>query len=141
MLVSKYYTIQYTSNLVLNFEKCHFIKSRNIALGHVVFLNGIEVDPTKIDVIAKLSYPINVREVHSFLGHVKFYRRFIKDFCKIAQSMTPFIKKNVDFVFDEKCKSNFDLLKNALSSTPIIHTFSFVDNSFMPSTQNEGSMF
>ncbi|XP_038896472.1 uncharacterized protein LOC120084727 [Benincasa hispida] len=66
-------------------------------LGHIVSEHGVEVDPAKIDVIAKLLYPTNLREVRSFLGHTGFYRRFIKDFSKIAQPMTSPLQKDVAF--------------------------------------------
>ena len=72
------------TNLVLNFEKCHYMVMQGIVLGHVVSKNEIEVDKAKIDLIMNLPHPTNVREVHFFLGHVGFYRRFIKDFSKIA---------------------------------------------------------
>ena len=55
-----------------------------IVLGHVVSVKGIEVDKTKIDLISALSYPACVRKVHSFLGHTRFYRKFIKNFSKIG---------------------------------------------------------
>ncbi|RDX72686.1 Retrovirus-related Pol polyprotein, partial [Mucuna pruriens] len=68
------------TSLVLNFEKCHFMVTEGIVLGHLVSNRGIEVDKAKIDIITSLPNPASVREVRSFLGHVGFYRRFIKNF-------------------------------------------------------------
>ncbi|GJZ79959.1 reverse transcriptase domain-containing protein [Tanacetum coccineum] len=62
------------TNLVLNWEKCHFMVKEGIVLGHKIFRVGIEVVRAKIDVIAKLPYPTNVKEVRSFLRHARFYR-------------------------------------------------------------------
>lgn len=67
-------------NLVLNWEKCHFMVTHGIALGYIVSSKGIEVDKAKIDLIATLSTPKCVKDVRSFLGHAGVYRRFIKDF-------------------------------------------------------------
>jgi len=72
------------SNLVLNFEKCHFMVEQGIVLGHIILSKGIEVDHTKISIISQLPYPSFVREVHSFLAHARFCRRFIQDFSKKA---------------------------------------------------------
>ncbi|GKB79617.1 putative nucleotidyltransferase, ribonuclease H [Tanacetum coccineum] len=63
------------TNLVLNWKKCHFMIKEGIVLGHKISEAGIEVDRAKIDVIAKLPYPTNVKGVISFLGHAGFYRR------------------------------------------------------------------
>ncbi|GJZ22197.1 hypothetical protein Tco_0559236 [Tanacetum coccineum] len=62
------------TNLVLNWEKCHFMVKEGIVLGHKISKSGIEVDRTKVDVIAKLPHPTTVKGICSFLGHAGFYR-------------------------------------------------------------------
>ncbi|KAK4401681.1 Retrovirus-related Pol polyprotein from transposon.6 [Sesamum angolense] len=108
------------TNLVLNFEKCHFMVDQGIVLGHVISSRGIEVDKAKVDLIVNLPYPTSVREIRSFLGHAGFYRRFIKDFAKIAQPLSQLLQKDANFVFGGDCQEAFDELKRALTSAPII---------------------
>jgi len=76
------------TNLVLNYEKCHFMVQQGIVLGHVVSARGIVVDKAKVDLITSLPYPTIVKDIRSFLGHVGFYSRFIKNFSKIAQPLS-----------------------------------------------------
>ncbi|RDX77275.1 Retrovirus-related Pol polyprotein from transposon 17.6, partial [Mucuna pruriens] len=108
------------TNLVLNFEKCHFMVTEGIVLGHLVSNRGIEVDKAKIDVITSLPNPASVREVRSFLGHVGFYRRFIKNFSKLALPLSKLLQKDVEFNFDQPCIKAFQELKNRLTSAPIL---------------------
>ncbi|GJR19587.1 reverse transcriptase domain-containing protein [Tanacetum coccineum] len=108
------------TNLVLNWEKCHFMVKEGIVLGHIISVKGIKVDKAKIDVIAKLPYPTNVKGVRSFLGHAGFYRRFIKDFFMISKPMTQLLMKDAKFDFSKDCKKAFNKLKENLTTTPII---------------------
>ena len=64
-------------NLVLNWEKCHFMVKQGIIPGHVISYQGIEVDKAKVDLISNLPPLRTVKEICSFLGHTGFYRRFI----------------------------------------------------------------
>ncbi|KAM1881688.1 hypothetical protein ACFX13_003264 [Malus domestica] len=108
------------TNLVLNWEKCHFMVKQGIVLGHIVSQRGIEVDKSKIDLVRYLPSPTSVREVRSFLGHAGFYRRFIKDFSKISTPLCRLLQKDVTFDFNEECEKAFKHLKEMLTSAPII---------------------
>ncbi|GJY74084.1 reverse transcriptase domain-containing protein [Tanacetum coccineum] len=108
------------AHLVLNWEKCHFMVKEGIVLGHKVSSAGLEVDKAKIDVISKLPPPTNIKGVRSFLGHAGFYRRFIKDFSKIARPITKLLKKYTPFEFDDECQKAFESLKEKLTCAPVI---------------------
>ncbi|XP_061993642.1 uncharacterized protein LOC133711554 [Rosa rugosa] len=108
------------TNLVLNWEKCHFMVKQGIVLGHIVSARGIEVDKAKVDIVRYLPSPTSVREIRSFLGHAGFYRRFIKDFSKISRPLCQLLQKDVPFHFDKECQAAFDKLKELLTSAPIM---------------------
>ncbi|GJU76428.1 reverse transcriptase domain-containing protein [Tanacetum coccineum] len=101
------------AHLVLNWEKYHFMVREGIMLGHMVSEAGLEVDKAKIHVISKLPPPTNIKGIKSFLGHASFYRRFIKDFLKIARPLTKLREKDTPFEFDVECHNAFKLLKKA----------------------------
>ena len=107
-------------DLVLNWEKYHFMVQEGIVLGHLVSERGIEVDKAKIEVIEQLPPPVNVKDIRSFLGHAGFYRRFIKDFSQTARPLTSLLAKDAPFEFTNECLKAFNTLKRALVSAPII---------------------
>ncbi|KAK1419647.1 hypothetical protein QVD17_28881 [Tagetes erecta] len=108
------------TDLMLNWEKCHFMVTEGIVLGHKISREGIEVDRAKIDTITRLPPPTNVKSIRSFLGHAGFYRRFIRDFSKITRPMTHLLEKDVPFVFDKECLKAFEFLKEQLTNAPIL---------------------
>lgn len=81
------------TNLALNWEKYHFLVKKGIILGHKVSKRGLEVDRGKIEVIEKLPPLVSVYGVRSFLGHMGFYCRFIKDFSKITKLLCALLDK------------------------------------------------
>jgi hypothetical protein len=107
-------------DLVLKWEKCHFMVKQCIVLGHVISKRGIEVDKAKVETVEQLPPPTDVKSLRSFLGHAEFYRRFIKDFSKITKPLTHLLQKDEAFDFDEKCLAAFRTLKSALVNAPII---------------------
>ncbi|RDY14386.1 Retrovirus-related Pol polyprotein from transposon 17.6, partial [Mucuna pruriens] len=117
--LSKVLTRCIDANLVLNFEKWHLMVTVGIMLGHLVSNKAIEVDKSKIDTITSLPNPASVWEVRSFLGHARFYRRFIKNFNKIALPLSKLLQKDVEFNFDQPYIEAFQELKNRLTSVPI----------------------
>ncbi|CAM8948467.1 unnamed protein product [Rhodiola kirilowii] len=89
-------------------------------LSHVLATRGVEVDKAKVQVIEQLPPPKDQKGVRSFLGHADFYRRFIKDFSKIAKPLTHLLCNDVEFNFDDGCLEAFEKLKKALVSAPIV---------------------
>src|SRR3954470_1351911 len=76
------------TNLVLNWEKFHFMVNEGIVLGHKISERGIEVDKAKTEAIERMPYPRDIKGIRSFLDHAGFYRRFIKDFSKTSRPLT-----------------------------------------------------
>ena len=108
------------TNLVLNWEKCHFMVQEGIVLRHRISARGIEVDRAKIEAIEKLPPPSSVKGIQSFLGHAGFYRWFIKDFSQIAKPLSNLLVQGIPFEFDSQCLHAFSVLKDKLISAPIV---------------------
>ncbi|RVW78633.1 Retrovirus-related Pol polyprotein from transposon 17.6 [Vitis vinifera] len=107
-------------DLVLNWEKCHFMVCQGIVLGHIISEKGIEVDKAKVELIVKLPSPTTVKGVRQFLGHAGFYRRFIKGFSSLSKPLCELLAKDAKFIWDERCQNSFDQLKKFLTTTPIV---------------------
>ena len=94
--------------------------NEGIVLGDKVSQEGLEVDKAKVETIDKLPPPTSVKGIRSFLGHARFYRRFIKDFSKVAKPLCNILENDRIFCFDEDCLKAFLELKEKLSSTQVI---------------------
>ena len=108
--------------LVLSWEKSHFMVREGVVLGHLVSRKGLEVDKAKIKVIQNLPLPTTLRDLRSFLGHVGFYRRFIRDFAKVSKPLTTLLCKYKDFFIDKEGECTFEMLKLALIEAPILQS-------------------
>lgn len=80
-------------------------------MGNKYSKKGLEVDQAKIDFTEKLPPHVNIEEIKSFLGHVEFYRRFIKNFSKITNPLCQLLQHDMLCVFSQECEKAFKLLK------------------------------
>ena len=69
----------------------------------MIYATGLEVDHAKVSIIRNLMPPTTFKGIRSFLGHAGFYRRFIRDFLKIARPLCRLLEKDTKFKFDESC--------------------------------------
>lgn len=106
--------------LYAKFEKCEFWLEEVKFLGHVVSEGGVAVDPSKVDAVLNWVPPKSVTEIRSFLGLAGYYRRFIKDFSRIAAPMTQLTRKGISFVWTDQCQQSFNELKNKLTTSPVL---------------------
>lgn len=91
-----------------------------IVHGHKISHRGIEVDKAKISTIEKLPPPTSIKAIRSFLGHVGFYRRFIKNFSSITQPLAKLLEKDIPFEFNAECMAAFLALMERLEEAPIL---------------------
>jgi hypothetical protein len=91
-----------SNQLYAKFSKCESWLTKVAFLGHVISAGGVSVDPSKVKDVLNWTLPTNASEIQSFLGLAGYYRRFIKDFSKIAKPMIRLLEKNKDFDWTEE---------------------------------------
>ena len=101
-------------------QKCVLFQKQVTYLGHIVSERGVAPDPAKIESVKGWPTPTNVTEVRSFLGLAAYYRRFIKDFSRIASPLHRLTEKGRMFSWDETCQTAFEELKVHLTSAPVL---------------------
>lgn len=113
------------ANLSINVDKSKFCVPEIKYLGYILTKDGIATNPDKVSAIINYPSPKSVTGVRQLMGMVSWYRRFIKDFSKITAPITDLIKKSNKFVWTQEAEDSLNILKKALSSTPILATPDF----------------
>lgn len=119
------------ANLKVNIEKTHFMQKEVEFLGYIVGSEGIKPDPKKVEAIEKLLPPTNLKELKGFLGMTSYYRRFIKDYAKVAKPLTNLTRgenaqvkasqsKKVLIELDNEALLAFQKLKSLLTTAEIL---------------------
>ena len=118
-------------------SKCHLLCEEVRYLGHQLSAEGVATDPTNVEKVVQWPVPRNAREVRSFLGTAGFYRRYVKDFSKIAAPLQQLVNqdpqkgvkkgrqkvapsKGMTWKWTEECQRSFELLKSALTTAPVL---------------------
>ena len=108
------------AGLTLKADKCHFCVEKVLYLGHVITKDGIFVDEKKTEKVSKYPVPKSQTEVRSFLGLCNYYRRFVKNFSKLATPLNQLLQKYTKFNWSQECEESFQALKHALVTAPML---------------------
>ncbi|WMV41048.1 hypothetical protein MTR67_034433 [Solanum verrucosum] len=106
--------------LFAKLSKCEFWFDEVAFLGHVISTEGVKVDSSKIQVVVEWRPPKSPTEVRSFSGLTRYYRRFLKGLSIITSPLNKLLKKEVKFIWNDKCQESFETLKSLLTQEPIL---------------------
>lgn len=129
------------ANMKVQLDKCEFLQKEIEFLGFVVGVNGIKTNPKKVQAIANFPTPKTLKDLRSFLGMSGYYRRFIKDYAKLAKPLTSLLRgedgrvsknlsKNKVIFLDSDAIKSFNILKNSLLSKEVILSHPNFDKEF-----------
>ena len=104
----------------MKLSKCHFFTKEIQYLGHILGMEGIRPVPAKTEAIKAMHPPVNPKQVRVFLGLVGYYRKFIKNFAKIAKPLTMLTCMDIKFEWKETHHCTFMKLKDAIIKAPIL---------------------
>ncbi|GFX03516.1 retrovirus-related Pol polyprotein from transposon 17.6 [Trichonephila clavipes] len=111
--------------LEIKFKKCQFLKKKFEFLGHIVESGTIKPSPTKTLAVRKFPEPTTIKQVQSFLGLTGYFRKYIKEYLKIAKPLSDLTRKENLFVFGTQQKEAFEKLKKIMSEGPILHLYKY----------------
>ena len=108
------------TKLRMKLSKCMFAKRSVKFLGHVVSKDGVKPNPDKIEAIVKMKPPIDITGLRRFLGLTSYYRKFVRNYSKIAEPLNRLLQKGSLYRWNEQCQKAFEELKERLTSAPIL---------------------
>ncbi len=103
-------------------NKCEFFRTEVDFLGHIVGVDGLKMEPSKIKAIQDWPPPTSVTEVRAFLGFVNFYRKYIKNYSSITARLNDLTEKAQAFRWTKQHQEAFDRLKAAVTTAPMLMT-------------------
>ena len=101
-------------------KKSHFVVQEGKLLGHLVSADGIQIDPERVKVILKISFPRSKKDVQSFIGKINFLRWFIHNFAEAIKQITAILKKDQEVKWTAEARNSFKKIKLALTKAPVL---------------------
>jgi hypothetical protein len=111
------------AGLQLNITKCEFFKEKVFFLDLLISVDGIRMDPKKIQAIVDWEISLKLRDMQKFINFANFYRRFIDGFSDIYKLLTALNKKDIKFDWSDACEQAFQCLKTAFTTAPVLFYF------------------
>ena len=109
-----------SAKLKIRANKCHMLQTEVSFLGYRVSKEGISTEQSKIKAVRDWPTPVILRELRGFIGLCSYYRKFVQDFAGIAQPLHALTKKNSKWLWTPECQAAFEVLKEELTSTPVM---------------------
>ena len=106
--------------LQLKSTKCNLFRMSVPFLGHIVGRAGLECDPNKLSAVANWIPPTTIKGVREFLGFTGYYRRFVPDYCTVAQPLVHLLGKDCKFEWTTACQDQFKALRALLITAPVL---------------------
>ena len=117
--LSEVFSLMTQHSLYVKESKCSFVTARVEYLGHYISEKGVENNPEKIAIIESWPSPVTVKDLRSFLGLARYYRRFINRYATISQPLTDLLKKGA-FGWNDAAQQAFENLKQALVTATVL---------------------
>ena len=111
------------AGLQVNILKCEFHVQETKFLGLIVSTEGLRINPSKVQVVLDWPRPVNLKQTQAFVRFCNFYRRFIKDFSKVARPLTRLTLKGAPFDWSPACQKAFEILKDKITTAPVLKHF------------------
>jgi hypothetical protein len=112
--------------LFVKASKCAFGQQELEYLGHIITNHGVKVDENKIAAMVAWPRPINILELHGFLGLTEYYRKFVKNYSIVTRALNNLSKKG-QFGWHEEAETSFLALKHVMTTTPTLAMPNFKD--------------
>ena len=125
------------AGLQVDIKKSEFYIQETTFLGLLVSTEGLKINPEKVAVVVDWPAPTNLRQAQSFIGFCNFYRRFIRDFSKIARPLTRLARKDIPFQWNSDCEGSFVELKRQITSAPVLRHFDRSRESFLETDSSD----
>ena len=111
------------NNLSLNSKKMQFKSTDCKFFGHRLTLDGIKVDPKKIEAIIQMDPPQNVANLQSFNGMINYLKRFSPVLSKLSEPLRSLCKSGVIWAWESEQQDAFEAIKQVIMSTPSLSLF------------------
>jgi hypothetical protein len=117
--LSQVFAVLRDHKLFIKFKKCAFAQQQIDYLGHIISVNGVSTNPSKISTMVDWPVPKTFTNLRGFLGLTRYYRKFVKNYGILAKPLASLLQ-NKQFQWTTAAQTTFEGLKTAMTTTPIL---------------------
>ncbi len=126
--------------ITINEEKSVEYMDEVSFLGFCISSRGIEPDQKLVDKVKRIKTPTNKHEVEQFMGLANFFGRLIANFASKIKTINELRRRDVPFVWSQKCAASFELVKNEITSFPVVQPYSLEKEVTLTTDASRGAL-